>query len=232
MSSFIQRTYDQLSQDMCLNNSPATILVYWGGISPADCTHLCTFDIPLISNIPNLVYLAPTNKEEHLAMLDWAVNQTEHPVAIRVPTAPLISSGIKDETDYSILNKYKVEKNGEKVAIIGLGNFLNLAKETALEIKNTLGIDPTIINPRFITGIDKELLTKIQENHSVVITLEDGVVDGGFGEKITRFYGKSNIKVLNYGAKKEFTDRIALDELYKKYHLTKELITNDIKEIL
>ena len=232
MSSFIQRTYDQLSQDMCLNNSPATILVYWGGISPADCTHLCTFDIPLISNIPNLVYLAPTNKEEHLAMLDWAVNQTEHPVAIRVPTAPLISSGIKDETDYSILNKYKVEKNGEKVAIIGLGNFLNLAKETALEIKNTLGIDPTIINPRFITGIDKELLTKIQENHSVVITLEDGVVDGGFGEKITRFYGKSNIKVLNYGAKKEFTDRIALDEVYKKYHLTKELITNDIKEIL
>lgn len=232
MSSFIQRTYDQLSQDMCLNNSPATILVYWGGISPADCTHLCTFDIPLISNIPNLVYLAPTNKEEHLAMLDWAVNQTEHPVAIRVPTAPLISSGIKDETDYSILNKYKVEKNGEKVAIIGLGNFLNLAKETALEIKNTLGIDPTIINPRFITGIDKELLTKIQENHSVVITLEDGVVDGGFGEKITRFYSKSNIKVLNYGAKKEFTDRIALDELYKKYHLTKELITNDIKEIL
>ncbi len=232
MSSFIQRTYDQLSQDMCLNNSPATILVYWGGISPADCTHLCTFDIPLISNIPNLVYLAPTNKEEHLAMLDWAVNQTEHPVAIRVPTAPLISSGIKDETNYSILNKYKIEKNGEKVAIIGLGNFLNLAKETALEIKNTLGIDPTIINPRFITGIDKELLTKIQENHSVVITLEDGVVDGGFGEKITRFYGKSNIKVLNYGAKKEFTDRIALDELYKKYHLTKELITNDIKEIL
>lgn len=232
MSSFIQRTYDQLSQDMCLNNSPATILVYWGGISPADCTHLCTFDIPLISNIPNLVYLAPTNKEEHLAMLDWAVNQTEHPVAIRVPTAPLISTGIKDETDYSILNKYKVEKNGEKIAIIGLGNFLNLAKETALEIKNTLGIDPTIINPRFITGIDKELLTKIQENHSVVITLEDGVVDGGFGEKITRFYGKSNIKVLNYGAKKEFTDRIALDELYKKYHLTKELITNDIKEIL
>lgn len=232
MSSFIQRTYDQLSQDMCLNNSPATILVYWGGISPADCTHLCTFDIPLISNIPNLVYLAPTNKEEHLAMLDWAVNQTEHPVAIRVPTAPLVSTGIKDETDYSILNKYKVEKNGEKIAIIGLGNFLNLAKETALEIKNTLGIDPTIINPRFITGIDKELLTKIQENHSVVITLEDGVVDGGFGEKITRFYGKSNIKVLNYGAKKEFTDRIALDELYKKYHLTKELITNDIKEIL
>lgn len=232
MSSFIQRTYDQLSQDMCLNNSPATILVYWGGISPADCTHLCTFDIPLISNIPNLVYLAPTNKEEHLAMLDWAVNQTEHTVAIRVPTAPLISTGIKDETDYSILNKYKVEKNGEKIAIIGLGNFLNLAKETALEIKNRLGIDPTIINPRFITGIDKELLTKIQENHSVVITLENGVVDGGFGEKITRFYGKSNIKVLNYGAKKEFTDRIALDELYKKYHLTKELITNDIKEIL
>ena len=165
-------------------------------------------------------------------MLDWAVNQTEHPVAIRVPTAPLISTGIKDETDYSILNKYKVEKNGEKVAIIGLGNFLNLAKETALEIKNAFGVDPTIINPRFITGIDKELLTKIQENHSVVITLEDGVVDGGFGEKIARFYGKTNIKVLNYGAKKEFTDRIALDELYKKYHLTKELITNDIKEIL
>ena len=232
MSSFVQRTYDQLSQDLCLNNSPLTMLVYWGGISGADCTHLCVFDIPLISNIPNMVYLAPTNKEEHLAMLKWAMNQTSHPVAIRVPSSSLISTGIEDTTDYSILNKFKVEKEGEKVAILGLGTFFELAKTVKEELKNKLGIDATLINPRFITGVDEELLETLKQNHKVVITLEDGVIDGGFGEKIARFYGASDMKVLNYGAKKEFTDRVSLDELYKRYRLTKELIVEDVEKLV
>lgn len=232
LSSFIQRTYDQLSQDLCLNNSPATILVYWGAISNADATHLCSFDIPLISNIPNMVYLAPTNKEEYLKMLDWSVEQKDYPVAIRVPFGELVSTGIEDDTDYSIINKFKVEEQGTDVAILGLGNFFNLAIQVKEELKNKTGINATLINPRFITGIDEELLNNLKENHKVVITLEDGQLDGGFGEKISRFFGNSDIKVLNFGGKKEFTDRVPLDELYKRYHLTKELIVEDIKNCL
>lgn len=231
MSSFIQRTYDQMSQDMALNNSPLTMLVYWGGLSGADATHLCSFDIPLISNIPNIVYLSPATKEEYLAMLEYSLNQTEHPVAIRVP-AILISTGEKDTTDYSILNKFKVESQGEKVAILGLGNFLELAKEVKEELKKQFGFDATVVNPKFSSGIDKELLEKLKEKHSIVITLEDGQVEGGFGEKITRFYGNSEMKVLNFGGEKEFTDRVSLDELYHRYHLTKELITKDVEAIL
>ena len=231
MSSFVQRTYDQLSQDLSLNNSPVTLLIHWGGISSADATHLCCFDIPLMCNIPNLVYLSPVNKEEYMKMLDFAVNQTERPIAIRVPAGNLISTGIEDITDYSILNKYKTEEEGSEVAILGLGNFFYLAKEIKEELKES-GINATLINPRFITGIDEELLNNLKKNHKVVITLEDGVLDGGFGEKISRFYGSSDMKVLNYGAKKEFPDRVPIDELYTRYRLKKELVAQDVLMIL
>lgn len=231
MSSFIQRTYDQLSQDLALNNSPATLLVYWGGISSADATHLCTFDIPLVSNIPNMVYLAPTCKEEYIRMLDWSVQQNEHPVAIRVPMV-LTYSGKEDSTDYSILNKFQMAECGEKIAIIGLGSFYDKAKELKSALAQQLNINATLINPKFITGLDEEMLNNLKQNHSLVITLEDGELDGGFGEKISRFYGSSDMKVLNYGALKEFTDRTPLDELYSRYRLTSELIIEDIKRIL
>mgnify|MGYP000825046840 CR=1 FL=1 len=232
MSSFVQRTYDQMSQDLAINNSPATVLIYWGGITGADVTHLCTFDIPLISNIPNIVYLAPTNKEEYLAMLEWSYNQKEYPVFIRVPAGELVSTGVKDTTDYSQLNKYKVEAKGEKVAIVAAGTFFELGKQVKEELKAKTGIDATLINPRYLTGVDKELLESLKKDHSVVITLEDGEVNGGFGEKVTRFYGNSDMRVLNFGSKKEFTDRVPLEELYKRYHLTKELIVEDIKNCL
>ena len=230
-SSFVQRTYDQLSQDMALNNAPVTMLIFWGGISNADATHLCTFDIPLISNIPNIVYLAPTCKEEYLKMLDWSVNQNEYPVVIRVPYT-ISYSGEEDTTDYSILNKYKTVEQGEKVAIVALGDFLEKGKEVKALLKEKLDINATLINPRFITGIDKELLENLKSNHSVVITLEDGELDGGFGEKITRFFGNSNMKVLNFGSYKEFTDRVSAEELYDRYHLTNEQIVDDIKKVL
>ncbi len=231
MSSFIQRTYDQMSQDLALNNSPITMLVYWGGLSGADATHLCSFDIPLISNIPNIVYLSPTNKEEYLAMLEYAYKQNEHPVAIRVPNTQLISTGIEDNTDYLKLNKFKIETFGQKVAIIGVGNFLSLANEVKQELRLKFGIDATVINPRFVSGIDTEMLEDLKANHDIVITLEDGQLDGGFGEKIARFYGNSDAKVLNFGGYKEFTDRVPLEELYQRYHLTKELITEDIAKL-
>ena len=231
MSSFVQRTYDQLSQDLALNNNPATLLIFWGGIMGADATHLCTFDIPLISNIPNIVYLAPTCKEEYERMLDWSVNQKEYSVAIRVPFS-ITYSGEKDDTDYSVLNKYKLVEQGEKVAIIALGSFFNKGKEVKALLKEKLGISATLINPKFITGIDKELLENLKSNHSIVITLEDGELDGGFGEKITRFYGSSTMKVLNYGSLKEFTDRTPMEELETRYRLKPELIVEDIQKVL
>lgn len=219
MSSFVQRTYDQISQDIALNNSPVTVLVYAGGISNMDMTHLGVFDIPLISNIPNIVYLAPTNEEEYLKMLDWSIEQTEKSVFIRVPMYKVVSKGIEDKTDYSVLNRYETVQKGEKIAILGLGNFYFLG-EKAADLLKSKGINPTLINPKFISGIDEELLESLKSNHELVITLEDGVLDGGFGEKISRYYSSSDMKVLNFGAKKEFTDRIPTKNLYEKYNLT------------
>lgn len=232
-SSFIQRAYDQLSQDLALNNNPATILVNMGSIyGLSDATHLGRFDIALISNIPNIVLLAPTNKEEYLAMLDWSVNKNKnHSVVIKIPFGELISTGVRDDTDYSKLNKFKTIEKGEKVAIIGVGSFFELGKEVKEELKKHK-INATLINPRFISGLDKETLDDLKKNHDLVITLEDGIIEGGFGQKIASYYGDSDMKVLNFGAEKEFTDRVSQDELAKKYHLTKELIVKDILNIV
>lgn len=232
MSSFIQRTYDQLSQDLAINNNPALIVVNAGGISGADVTHLGLFDIPLISNIPNIVYLAPTSKEEYLAMLQWGLDQQEQPVVVRTPSAEVVSTGEKIEPDFSKLNTYKKVAEGNKVAIIGLGAFFKLGQEVKKHLKETTGIDATLINPRFITGLDENMLNSLVEDHEVVITLEDGLLNGGFGEKIARFYGDKDVKVLNFGATKEFTDSVPVEELYARYHLTKELIVDDIKSAL
>ena len=152
MSSFIQRAYDQLSQDLALNNTPATILIFWGGITAADATHLTTFDIPLISNIPNIVYLCPANKSEYLRMLDWSVNQNQYPVVIRVPMVGLNNDEI-DNTDYSKINKFKMVTSGEKVAIIGLGNSFELSKKVKTQLDSSLKINSTLINPIFAKGI-------------------------------------------------------------------------------
>ncbi|CEH34329.1 1-deoxy-D-xylulose-5-phosphate synthase [Romboutsia lituseburensis] len=231
ISSFIQRTYDQLSQDLAINNNPATILVNWGGISGGDVTHLGLFDIPLISNIPNIVYLAPTTKEEHIAMMEWAIEQDNHPVAIRVPNMEVVSTGIEVEPNFDELDKYVKVEEGSEVAIIGLGSFFHLGKKVANRLKE-IGINATLINPRFITGVDEELLNELQKDHKVVITLEDGILNGGFGEKISRFYSDKNMRVLNFGADKEFTDSVALEVLYERYHLTEKLIVADIEKVL
>ena len=228
-SSFVQRTYDQLSQDLCINNSPATLIIYAASVyGMNDVTHLGIFDIPMISNIPNLVYLAPTTKEEYLAMLDWGIAQTEHPVAIRVPGGELVSDGVAVTKDFSQLNTYEVTQKGSKVAVIGLGTFYSLAKEVAVKLKEEKNIDATVINPYYITGVDEALLEELKRDHDVVITLEDGILDGGFGEKIARFYGNSDVKVYNYGLKKEFLDRYDVNEVLKENHLTAEQIVEDI----
>lgn len=230
-SSFIQRAYDQLSQDLALNNSPAVILVFFSGITSESWTHLGVFDIPLISNIPNIVYLAPTCKEEYLSMLEWGLNQTKHPVVIRVPGVVATSRNSTFLTNYEELNKYEIVEKGNTVAILALGKFFDLGMKVKKLLKER-NMDATFINPRFITGIDTAVLEELKMNHKVVITLEDGIIEGGFGEKITRFYGDSNMKVLNYGAEKEFVNNVSVKELYERYHLREDIIVNDIIKIL
>lgn len=231
-STFIQRCYDQLSQDLCINNNPAVIAVFMGTINGMnDITHLGFFDIPLISNIPNIVYLAPTCKKEYFAMLEWGIRQDRYPVAIRVPGSEVISNEISPETDYSNLNRYQVTQHGARIAILALGSFYGLGQAVAKKLQTKSGIVPTLVNPRYITGIDEALLEKLSHNHQIVITLEDGVLDGGFGEKITRYYGGTDMRVLNYGIRKEFADRYAVEDLMKANRLTDEQITADIRKI-
>ena len=227
-SSFIQRTYDQISQDLCIDGNPATIVVYTGSVfGMTDVTHLGLQDIPMLSNIPGLVYLAPTTKEEYLSMLDWSVEQKEMPVAIKLPGGDMISDGREVKKDWSQLNTYEVTEKGSKIALIGLGTFYFLALQTA-EMLEKKGIHVTVINPYYITGLDKGLLEKLKADHDTVVTLEDGILNGGFGEKIARFYGSSDMKVYNYGLKKEFLDRYDVNEVLKDNHLTAEQIVNDV----
>lgn len=227
-SSFIQRTYDQISQDLCINGNPATIVVYTGSVfGMTDVTHLGLQDIPMLSNIPGLVYLAPTTKEEYLSMLDWSVEQKEMPVAIKLPGGDMISDGREVKKDWSQINTYEVTEKGSKIALIGLGTFYSLALQTAKMLEEK-GIHATVINPYYITGLDEGLLEKLKADHDTVVTLEDGILDGGFGEKIARFYGSSDVKVYNYGLKKEFLDRYDVNEVLKENHLTAEQIVNDV----
>ena len=227
-SSFIQRTYDQISQDLCIDRNPATIVVYTGSVfGMTDVTHLGLQDISMLSNIPGLVYLAPTTKEEYLSMLDWSVEQKEMPVAIKLPGGDMISDGREVTKDWSQLNTYEVTEKGSKIALIGLGTFYSLALQTA-EMLEKKGIHATVINPYYITGLDKGLLEKLKADHDTVVTLEDGILNGGFGEKIARFYGSSDMKVYNYGLKKEFLDRYDVNEVLKENHLTAEQIVNDV----
>lgn len=232
-SSFFQRTYDQISQELCINKCPATLLVrnasVWG---PNDVTHLGIFDIPMMSNIPNLVYLAPTNSEEYLAMLDWSIEQRDYPVAIRIPRNGVHHATEAVQADYSLLNKNLVTRKGQKVAIFALGDFYQLGEELCSYIKEILGIESTLVNPRYITGLDIETLDSLKKEHQLVVTLEDGVLDGGYGQKVASYYGSSDLKVLNYGLKKEFIDRFNANEILEENGITIENITNAIKELL
>ncbi len=231
-STFIQRTYDQISQDLCINGNSATILVFWASaFGMNDVTHLGIYDIAMLSNIPNLVYLAPVSKQEYFAMLNWSIEQKDYPVAIRVPMN-IIEADENVDTDYGTLNKYKIMKKGEKAAIIALGSFYQLGEQAAQLLEEMLGCEVTLINPRYITGTDDELLEELKKNHSVVATIEDGILNGGFGEKIARFYGADDMKVLNFGLEKAFYDRYNPQELLEENHLTPKQIADDILAVL
>lgn len=224
-STFIQRTYDQIAQDLCINNNPAVINIFCASLyGMNDITHIGFYDIPMLSNIPNLVYLAPTCWEEYKAMLAWGIKQTSHPVAIRVPGGAVTHSDEQFDEDYSALNRFKMTHKGSKVAIVALGAFYGLGKQVAEMLKEQKGIDATLINPRYITGLDEEMLESLKADHEKVITLEDGALEGGFGEKIARFYGDSDMKTLCFGIKKGLYDRYDYQQLAKDNELTPEQI--------
>ena len=230
-ASFIQRAYDQVSQDVCLNNSSVTILLNNASFERmTDATHLGIFSISEFSNIPNLVILAPTCKEEYLNMLDWSVEQTKYPVMILMPGNE-VSSRSSDK-NYDAINTFKVEQQGEKVAILALGDFYQKGEVLAQRIKTVLGFKPTLINPRFASGIDEKLLRKLEEKHQLIITLEDGVLEGGFGHKVVAFYGSSEVKVKNYGLNKVFYDGYEPQELLFRLGMTTEQILSDIQNFL
>lgn len=231
-STFMQRSYDQISHDLALNDLPGTILVYNASVNGMnDESHIGIFDIPFLSHIPNLVYLAPTNQEEYLAMLDWSLEQTHHPVAIRVPVGPLRSTGKADTTDYNQLYQNEVVQAGSKVAVMGVGNFFGLAEEVIAALAKE-NIQATLINPKFISGVDEKLLTELTNNHQVVVTLEDGITDGGYGQTIASFLGNTDVKVQNYGLDKAFHDRYVASELLAENGITVENIVKNILAVV
>lgn len=229
--TFMQRCYDQISHDVCINNSPVTILLNYANFDGlTDVTHLGIFGISAFSNIPNLIMLCPSSKDELLNMLDWSIEQKEHPVMILLPGNEVDYR--KADKNYNEINKYKLEQEGEKVAIIALGDFYQRGKKVAENIKEKLGFKPTLINPRFATGLDTKLLNKLKDNHNIVITFEDGILDGGFGQKIASYFGDTNIKVKNYGLQKKFYDRYNPEELLKEENMDIESIIEYINNNL
>lgn len=232
-SSFIQRAYDQITQDVCINGNAVTFTVFAGSVyGMNDVTHLGLQDIPMLNSIPGLVYLAPVTKEDYIAMLDWSLTQNAYPVAIKIPGGSMISTGVPVTKDFSKLDTYEITKKGSRVAILGLGTFYENAVKAADILKSSHGIDATVINPYYISGIDADTLNELKKDHAVVATLEDGYLEDGFGAKIAAFYGSSDMKVLNFGIKKEFIDRYDVSEVLKDNHLTPEQIAEDIAATL
>ena len=227
-ATFLQRTYDQIAQDLCVNGNPAVINVLGASIfGMNDFTHICFFDIAMLSHIPNLVYLAPTTYEELVAMQTWAIRQDKLSVAIRVPEGEVYHTAEPVDTDYSALNTFRVGHRGSRVALIAAGNFYQKG-DRVRQLLAEQGIDATLINPRYLTGVDEALLDELKKDHAVVATLEDGTLDGGFGERIARHYGPSAMRVLNFGVKKQLYDRYDVDELLRENHLTDEQIAEDV----
>lgn len=228
-STFMQRAYDQFLHDLAINKEPAVVIVKSASISGSDKTHQGSFAIGMLSNIPDLVYLAPTSEEELVAMLDWALTQKDHPVVLQIP-----EHGVENRstvrTDFSKA-QYEIVRKGEEVAILALGGLFSHGQKVVEELER-LKIKATLVNPMFVAELDKKTLKELTGDHKVFVTIEDGILDGGFGQKVSGYLGQFGVKTLNFGAKKEFNDSVAMDELYDRYHLTPELMISDILEAL
>ena len=231
-STFIQRTYDQIAQDLCINANPAVINVVGGGVnSMNDITHICLFDIPMLCSIPGLIYLAPTTCEEYFAMMRWAIQQDQKPIAIRTPSNGVVHTAEPVDAEYGYAPKYKVMHRGSKVAIIAAGSFYQKG-ENVVRLLADKGVDATLINPRYLNAVDVDVLNALKDDHQLVVTLEDGCKDGGFGERIASYYGTSQMKVLVGGIKKGLYDRYDVHELLVNNRLLDEQIVEDVLGIV
>lgn len=225
---FFQRTYDQMSHDLCLNDNPATMLVLNPGVYGMNSdTHIALCDIAMFAHIPNFIYLAPSTRSQYNKMFSFAITQKKHPVGIRVPSF-FIESEKKDNTDYSIYNKNEVEVEGKEVAIFAVGQMMKMAMDVAKKLKEENNINITVINPKFLTGLDTELLEKLKESHSLVITLEDGELMGGYGQNIASYYGTDKMLVKNYGISKKFHTDFNADELLDENEMSVTKLSNEI----
>ncbi len=231
-STFVQRTYDQIAQDLCINANPAVINVVGGGVnSMNDITHICLFDIPMLCSIPGLIYLAPTTCEEYFAMMRWAIQQDQKPIAIRTPSNGVVHTAEPVDAEYGYAPKYKVMHRGSKVAIIAAGSFYQKG-ENVVRLLADKGVDATLINPRYLNAVDVDVLNALKDDHQLVVTLEDGCKDGGFGERIASYYGTSQMKVLVGGIKKGLYDRYDVHELLANNRLLDEQIVEDVLGIV
>lgn len=225
---FYQRTYDQMSHDVCLNDAPATFLILNPGVYGMNSnTHIALCDIQMFSHIPNLIYLSPSTKGEYNQMFKYATTQKKHPVGIRVPARFMEGD---DNTDYSIC-KNKVVSKGKDIAIFAVGPMLQMAIDVSNKLKEE-NINITVINPLFLSDLDTELLNQLKENHKLVITLEDGELMGGYGQNIASYYGDSNMLVKNYGISKKFHTDFKAEDLLKENGMSVDNLVNVIKEYL
>lgn len=260
-ATFFQRTFDQLQQELALNHVPATLLIFGAGISGADNTHSGTFDMTMFANVPDVTCLAPASGEQMLDMLAWATGPSEHGVvAIRMPGEQILALERAADMAFDPLQRaeehdpavniagecpftrYQIVQPGRDVAILGLGNTMPLAAEVtsalAEDDETHAAITATLVDALQYSAMDAELLTMLADGHHLVVTLEDGQLEGGWGEKVTAFYANSSnakashVRVLNFGASKEFTDRVPLDELNERYGLTAETIVSRIRGVL
>lgn len=231
-TTFQQRVYDQLSQDLALNGNPAVIVGNSGSVwGMSDVTHASLWTIPMIANIPNITYLAPTNAEEYLAMLRWGLDQEKHPVFIQVSGGPVRHAKGPVRKSYDDLRS-EVVRRGSKIAIFGLGSFFDMGEKTADILRESLGFEVTLVNPLFASGLDSELLDNLAVNHDIFVTLEDGQLEGGWGQTLASYFGNSDKHVLNYGIKKGFYDRFEADKLLHENRLEPGLIVADIRAAL
>ena len=233
--TFLQRAYDELWHDLCLNDAPATILVFGASIfGTTSETHLSFFDISMLGGLPNMHYLAPACMEEYLSMLSWSLDHREHPVAIRVPGIGLVSRpdlAPAEDTDYSAV-RYNVVRQGRDVAVLALGDFFELGERVANRLAAEYGIEATLVNPRFATELDREFLDSLVAEHRVVVTLEDGILDGGWGERVACYLACTPVRARTFGIAKGFPDRYDPNELLAQNGMTVENMAAEAARLL
>lgn len=233
--TFLQRAYDELWHDLCLNDAPATILVFGASIfGTTSETHLSFFDISMLGGLPNMRYLAPACMEEYLSMLSWSLDHREHPAAIRVPGIGLVSRpdlAPAEDTDYSVA-RYNVVRQGRDVAVLALGDFFELGERMANRLAAEYGIEATLVNPRFATELDREFLDSLAVEHRVVVTLEDGILDGGWGERVACYLACTPLRARTFGIAKGFPDRYDPNELLAQNGMTVENMAAEAVRLL